>query len=61
VELGRVGTPENTAVLALNFERSSGWHELRVVVGGFPEYLRRLAGRVETGRDGFSDPQIGAT
>ncbi|HEY3868061.1 MAG TPA: phospholipase C, phosphocholine-specific [Actinocrinis sp.] len=35
-----------------------GWYDLSVTVAGQPDYLRRLAGHVETGRPSTSDPAI---
>ncbi|MDE2367894.1 MAG: phospholipase C, phosphocholine-specific [Burkholderiales bacterium] len=39
---------------------SQGWYDLSVTVDRSPAFLRRLAGRVETGRPSISDPAIGA-
>lgn len=36
---------------------SNAWYDITVTAEGFE---RRLAGRIETGRDGFSDPAMGA-
>jgi phospholipase C len=39
---------------------SAAWYDFSARVRGLPGYLRRFAGRVETGRDSFSDPaQLG--
>lgn len=38
---------------------SAGWYDFSMGVEGLPGYLRRFAGRVETGRDSFSDPAFG--
>lgn len=40
---------------------SGGWYDFSVKVAGHPEYLRRFAGRVETGRHTVSDPALGQT
>ncbi|HEY2050290.1 MAG TPA: phospholipase C, phosphocholine-specific [Caulobacteraceae bacterium] len=41
--------------------RASGdWYDLVVRVDEDPRWLRRLAGRLETGRDSISDPAMGA-
>jgi phospholipase C len=37
---------------------SAGWYDLSVTVDGSPAFLRRLAGRVHTGRASISDPAI---
>ncbi len=39
---------------------SGHWYDLSVRVPELPAYLRRVAGRVETGSDGISDPWPGA-
>jgi phospholipase C len=39
--------------------RSGGWYDLKAVLVGQDAYLRRLAGRLETGVDGVSDPDLG--
>lgn len=36
------------------------WYDMTVRMEGAPLFLRRFAGRVETGRDGQTDPGIGA-
>ncbi len=37
------------------------WYDFSVTVSGHPEFLRRFAGRVETGRPTVSDPALGQT
>lgn len=51
------GAGEHTVVLDLS--KSDSWYDLSITVEGFPEYERRFAGRVETGKDGFTDPVLG--
>jgi phospholipase C len=42
--------------------RASGrWYDFSVELGGVAGFLRRFAGRVETGRDSLSDPALGGT
>lgn len=36
-----------------------GWYDLMVTVAQDPTFKYRLAGHVETGRDGFTDPALG--
>ena len=36
--------------------RTGGWYDLSLRVDGDPRFLRRFAGRIETGRDTISDP-----
>jgi phospholipase C len=38
---------------------SHGWYDFSVSVTGADTYLRRYAGRVETGEDSVSDPYMG--
>lgn len=43
----------------LSLEQSAHWYDFSVRLADAPGFLRRFAGRVETGRDGFSDPALG--
>ncbi len=38
---------------------SARWYDFNVTVAGAPEYLRRIAGRVENGQPSVSDPAMG--
>jgi len=38
---------------------SHNWYDFSIAVDGDADFRRRYAGRVETGKDGFSDPAIG--
>ncbi|MBV8682401.1 MAG: phospholipase C, phosphocholine-specific [Caulobacteraceae bacterium] len=40
-------------------QASGGWYELMAHVDRDPVWSRRLAGRIETGRDSISDPEMG--
>ncbi len=46
---------ELTLTLAANYH----WYDFAVSVAGADRFLRRFAGRVETGQAGFSDPVMG--
>jgi phospholipase C len=61
-ERARVVTlgPSSKSGILLHSSRSFGWYELKVTVRGVPGYSRIYAGRIETGRESFSDPQMGA-
>lgn len=48
-----------TASAVLELSKSFGWYDISVTVEGFPGYLQRFAGKVETGKPGFSDPFMG--
>jgi phospholipase C len=40
-------------------EDSGNWYDFEVSCDADPSYLRRIAGRVETGRHSVSDPAMG--
>ena len=41
------------------FHRSANWYDFTVTVKGQEGFSRRFAGRVENGRDSYSDPALG--
>jgi len=45
--------------LALNLVSSYGWYDFSVKINGKDDFEKRYAGRVETGRPTYSDPQMG--
>jgi len=47
-----------TGSIVLRLSRSHQWYDFAVTVAGDRGYLRRFAGRVETGKPGFSDPAM---
>lgn len=47
------------AKITLDLSRSFGWYDFSVKVKGFNSFEQRFAGRVETGKAGFSDPLMG--
>ncbi|HEY0064612.1 MAG TPA: phospholipase C, phosphocholine-specific [Telluria sp.] len=51
--------PYATSVHMWNLHQSGQWYDFSVRVLELPAFLRRFAGRVETGRDGISDPAVG--
>jgi phospholipase C len=51
--------PGKEAKLTLNLTRSFHWYDFSVKVEGASDFERRYAGRVETGKNGFSDPAMG--
>jgi phospholipase C len=51
--------PGATRTLTLDLGKSHQWYDFSVTIAGAEPFLRRFAGRVETGRDGFSDPVMG--
>jgi phospholipase C len=44
---------------AFETARSFGWYDLSMSLANAPGFVRRYAGRVETGRPGISDPAMG--
>jgi phospholipase C len=53
----KTGPAAQTVVL--NLKKSHGWYDFTVRVKELPSFSRRYAGRVETGKDSYSDPAIG--
>jgi phospholipase C len=49
----------SSSELALNLEPSFGWYDLRIRVAGAEQYEQRYAGKVETGRESFTEPLMG--
>jgi phospholipase C len=45
----------------LDLAKSYGWYDFSIKVNGYNNFEKRYAGRVETGRDSFSDPLMGRT
>ena len=45
--------------ITLNLKHSFEWYDFSVTIVGAAEFERRYAGRVETGKMGFSDPAMG--
>jgi len=50
--------PKATATRSWPLADTRGWYDLSVTAPGAPLYLRRLAGRLETGRPSISDPAM---
>lgn len=47
------------STLILNLKNSHNWYDFTLLVKGSNTYLKRYAGRVETGLEGISDPFMG--
>jgi phospholipase C len=54
-----VVAPGGARSLTIAQSKSHHWYDFSVTVIGAEHFLRRFAGRVETGKAGFSDPAIG--
>ena len=52
--------PSHDHSIIMQLGTSYQWYDFTVSVAGADRYLRRFAGRVETGKDGFSDPVMGS-
>jgi phospholipase C len=59
VALGPGGGDDGSRALVLPLARSFGWYDLMVRVPGEPGFAQRLSGRIESGRESFSDPAMG--
>ncbi|MDR3714862.1 MAG: phospholipase C, phosphocholine-specific [Puia sp.] len=57
--LAPAGSPGSQAKLILDLSHSHHWYDFSVRVKGADTFEKRYAGRVETGREGFSDPLMG--
>jgi len=51
--------PDSSQTLTLSLDGSHHWYDFSVTAAGAEQFLRRFAGRVETGQSGFSDPVMG--
>jgi phospholipase C len=51
--------PAAQSGLVLNLVNSFGWYDFSVKIAGACTFEKRYAGRVETGKPSFSDPQMG--
>jgi phospholipase C len=58
-DLKRTLAPGERVALAVDARRSFGWYDLEVRYPDVPGFEKRYAGRVETGRWGYSDPAMG--
>jgi phospholipase C len=51
--------PGSTVTVTAPSAFGTGWYDVSVTLDANPQYLRRLAGHVETGRPSVSDPSLG--
>lgn len=58
-ELKASTTDKAPTTLVLNLKQSFGWYDFSVRVTGNNTFEKRYAGRVETGKHGYSDPYMG--
>lgn len=57
--VSRTISPGGREILALHLQRSFGWYDFTVSIKEVADFAKRYAGRVETGKPGFSDPAMG--
>jgi phospholipase C len=55
----RTISAETDAILSMDLKESLGWYDVVLRIDGHDSFLRRYAGRVETGKTGTTDPLIG--
>src|SRR5262249_17294200 len=53
--------PRSGATLVIDLSASHGWYDLSLKVPGNDRFVKRYAGRIETGRPGLTDPAMGRT
>lgn len=51
--------PEKSTKVIFDLTKSYNWYDLSVKVKGSPDFLRRYAGHVETGKPSYTDPAMG--
>jgi phospholipase C len=55
----KIRASANRNTIELPLAESFGWYDFMLRIEGYPEFERRYAGRVEAGKQGFTDPLIG--
>ena len=43
----------------VDLKSSFGWYDFTIKVSGYPDFEKRYAGRVESGKPGYTDPFMG--
>ncbi|MBD2751303.1 phosphocholine-specific phospholipase C [Spirosoma validum] len=59
--LDKAGTKGAQQSIVLTLKGSYNWYDFSVKVAGFDTFLQQYAGRVETGKPGYTDPLMGQT
>ncbi len=59
--LNSSGNSSGSIDLPIDLSKQFGWYDFTVAVEGNEIFMRRYAGRVDTGESGFSDPFMGRT
>ncbi|MCX2481114.1 phospholipase C, phosphocholine-specific [Pedobacter sp. MC2016-15] len=55
----KIAKASQVTTQVLNLSGSHGWYDFSVRINGNPNFTKRYAGRVETGKSSFSDPFMG--
>ncbi|OTG85774.1 phosphocholine-specific phospholipase C [Acinetobacter sp. ANC 3813] len=56
----QVKSAANESEVVLDMQSVHGWYDFSVTLNNGSSFERRFAGRIETGKDGYSDPFMGA-
>ena len=59
--LDKAGTKGAQQTIVLNLKNSYNWYDFCVKITGFDAFVQQYAGRVETGKAGYTDPHMGQT
>jgi phospholipase C len=57
--LEKAGAKGAQTTIVLTLKNSHNWYDFSLLVSGFAAFEQRYAGRVETGKTGYSDPLMG--
>jgi phospholipase C len=58
--LGTAGKPGDRTLVVLNLSPNFGWYDFSIKISGNANFEKRYAGRIETGKESFSDPFMGS-
>jgi phospholipase C len=51
--------PKSQSAIIIDLTKSMGWYDFTLKVSGANGFEKRFAGRVETGKAGYTDPFMG--
>jgi phospholipase C len=57
--LNAVSKEPTVLSIPVALDKSHGWYDFTLTIDGYPDFAQRFTGRVETGRNGYSDPSMG--
>ncbi|MEO9020640.1 MAG: phospholipase C, phosphocholine-specific [Ginsengibacter sp.] len=55
----KVIPPLGNEIISLDLKKSFGWYDFTLLVKGYDSFIKSYAGRVETGKESYSDPVMG--